>query len=75
MGPGPGYLSSAEPLKRDQAKKLLEHCIVASGNPDIRLGKISDMGEHFEAAIIAKDGSLVGRLSVDKRTGWIRSVS
>ena len=29
---------------------------------------------YYEAPIVTKDGSLVEKILVDKRTGWLRSV-
>jgi hypothetical protein len=73
MGPGPGYLSSAEPLNKEQAKVLLDRCIASSGNPNIKLGEIMESGDYFKAEIITNDGSLADMLLVDKRTSWIKS--
>ena len=61
------------PITIDQAKSILERYIVFSGNPNIRLGKITEQDNYFEAEIITKDGSLVDKILVDKDTGWMRS--
>lgn len=70
--PGPGYLSSPEPLDRGQARELLDHCIISSGNPDIRLGELKETDDYYEAKIIFSDGSLKDVLQVNKRTGWVK---
>jgi hypothetical protein len=40
----------------------------------LKLGKIEDKGNAFEAEILTKDDSLVDNILVDKYTGWMRSV-
>ena len=62
------------PITIDQAKSVLERYIVFSENPDIRLGKITEQDNYFEAEIITKDGSLVDTLILDKKTGGIESI-
>lgn len=45
------------------------------GNPDLTVGKIADKGDQFEATIVTKkDGAIVDRIQVDKKTGWFRNV-
>jgi hypothetical protein len=72
MCPGPGYLSSPEPLDRGQAKELFDHCIISSGNPDIRLGDVKETDDYYEGEIVSADGSLKDVLQVDKKTGWVK---
>jgi hypothetical protein len=72
MGPGPGYLSSAEPLNRGQAKELLDRYIASSGNPNIKIGDIIETRDYFKVEILTKNDSLVDVLWVDKQTGWIK---
>ena len=35
---------------------------------------VTEFEPYYEAVILTKDGSLVEKLLVDKRTGWLRSV-
>lgn len=70
---GPQYQQSQEPMDEKDAKKLLENYLRSTRNPNLKLGKIEDKGNSFEAEIQTKDGSLVDRIIVDKRTGWMRS--
>ena len=56
------------------AKELLENYLQSTRNPNLTLGKIEDKGNAFEAEIRTKDGSLVDKILVDKRTGWMHSV-
>jgi len=77
MGPqyGPQYggQQQGQPITQDQAKFLLENYLRSTKNPNLKLGKISEDKNHFEAEITTKDGSLVDKIMVDKYTGWFRS--
>ena len=74
-GPGyaPQYQQPQKPLNENQAKQLVENYLQATRNPNLKLGKIEDKGNAFEANIVTKDGSLVNKVLVDKNTGWMRS--
>lgn len=71
---GPQYQQPQKPMNEQDAKGLLENYLQSTRNPNLRLGKIEDKGNAFEAEIQTKDGSLVDKILVDKRTGWMRSV-
>ncbi len=71
---GPQDRQSLEPMKAEDAKKLLENYLGSTGNPNLELGKMEDKGEFFEAEIQTKDGSLADKIRVDKRTGWMHSI-
>jgi len=71
---GPQYQQPQKPMDGEKAKSLLENYLESTNNPNLKLGKIEDKGNAFEAEIQTKDGSLVDKILVDKRTGWIRSV-
>jgi hypothetical protein len=77
-GYGPGYPSPYQQprgeLDEDSVRKMLKNYIRSVRNPNLKLGKIEDKGSRFEAQILTKDDSLVDKISVDKRTGWMRSV-
>ncbi|HHO76345.1 MAG TPA: hypothetical protein ENN05_07935 [Deltaproteobacteria bacterium] len=72
MGSRYGAYGSGEPLTEDQTRVLMERSIGSTRNPNIMLGKLTDKKDYFEAEIVTKDGSLVDKVLVDKRTGWIR---
>jgi len=81
MGPGYGQPPSSpqtpggsKQMEEKDARALLENHLKATRNPNLKLGKIEDKGSVFEAEILTKDGSLVDRIAIDKRTGWMRSV-
>jgi hypothetical protein len=71
---GPQYQPQQKPMDEQDAKSLLENYLQSTRNPNLRLGKIEDKGNAFEAEIQTKDGSLVDKILVDKRTGWMHSV-
>jgi len=81
MGPGAGqpygpqYKEHRKALTEKDAKGILENYLKASRNPNLKLGKIEDKDNAFEASIVTKkEGALVDRIAVDKRTGWMHSV-
>lgn len=69
IGPGAGRLET--PLKEEGARQIVENYLQSTRNPNLKLGKISEQGDAFEADIVTKDGSLVDKLLVDKSTGWM----
>ncbi len=79
MGPGygpqygPQYQQPQEPIEEKDARGILENYLNSMRNPNLKLGKIKDVGNTFEAEILTKDNSLVDIILVDKRTGWMRS--
>ena len=78
MGPGYGYgqqyQQSQEPMNEKDAKQILENYLNSTRNPDLRLGKIAEKDQVFEAEILTKEGSLADKVAIDKRTGWIQSI-
>jgi hypothetical protein len=84
MGPGHGHMGDdyrrpsygypREPLHKKEAKALVEEMLDYSRNPNLKVGRIEEKGDYFEAEITTKDGSLVDKLKVDKDTGRMRSV-
>lgn len=69
------YQQQQKPMEEKDARAILENYLGSVRNPNLKLGLIEDKGATFEAEIITKDGSLVDKLAVDKRTGWMRSVN
>jgi hypothetical protein len=72
-GYGPQYQQPQKPMKKSDAETILKNYLAYARNPNLKLGKITDKGDSFEAEIVTKDNSLVNKLLVDKRTGWLRS--
>ncbi len=74
IGKEPKSHEIENPITIDQAKLVLEHYIAFSENPNIRLGRITEYDDYFEAEIVTKEGSLVDIVTIDKRTGGIESI-
>ena len=84
MGPGyggqygpqypPQYQQPRTPMEEKDAKAMLENYIQSTRNPNLKLGKIKDVGPAFEGEILTKEDSLVDKILVDKGTGWMRSI-
>jgi hypothetical protein len=68
-----GYPNPQKPLDEKEVKPMLENYLKSARNPNLKLGKIQDKGNYFEADIVTKDNSLVDKVDVDKNTGWMRS--
>ena len=79
MGPGygygPQYQQPQKPMTQKDAEVVVQDFLKSTGNPNLKLGNIKDEGSAYEVEIVTKGGnSLVDRILVDKRTGWMRSV-
>ena len=68
------YNKGGEPLTKDQAQQLVTEYI--QGNPNLKVGEFVDKGDLYEATIVTKkEGALVEKIQVDKKTGWFRNPS
>jgi hypothetical protein len=67
----PGYREPEGAMTKFDAQLALRNYVTR--NPELQLGTIRDKGDAFEADVIGKDRSLVGRVVVEKDTGRIRS--
>ena len=79
MGPGypgygPQYQQPQRPLEEKDAKGILENYLRSRRNPNLKLGKITERDNYFEAEILTKDNSLADKIIVDKYSGWMRSI-
>jgi hypothetical protein len=88
MGPGYGNYGTApdyddycgggpaayerKPVTEKETKDILATYI--GRNPNLKVGEIKDKGNYFEGEIVTKDNSLVTRVSIDKKTGWVQQV-
>jgi hypothetical protein len=77
MGPGYGYgrqsQSTGKPIDAKEAEAMMKNYLKSSRNPNLKLGKIKDVGSAFEAEILTKKNDLVDRVHIDKETGYLRS--
>lgn len=79
-GFGPGIIYGMpqvlpEVLSESDVRQFMEGSLAWHGNPRLELGSIeeTDTGEVM-VEIVTKDGSLVQKLAVDRRTGFMRQV-
>jgi hypothetical protein len=71
---GQQYPQPQKPLDEEQAKQEVEGYLKSRANPNLKLGKMEDKGDAYEAEILTKDGSLVDRILVNKKSGGMRSI-
>jgi hypothetical protein len=69
-----GFALSGLTLAKDQAAQIAQAHLRAIGNPNLKLGDLSELDTYYEAPILTSEGSFVEKLLLDKRTGWVRSV-
>jgi len=76
-GKGPGYgaqyRAGGKSIDLKEAKAMMSDYLKSSRNPNLKLGKIKDTGNAFEADIRTKNNALVDRIIIDKSTGYTRS--
>lgn len=67
------YRSSGKPIDLTGAKAMMNDYLRSTRNPNLKVGKIKDVGSAFEAELLTKDNSVVDKIRIDKDTGWMRS--
>ena len=73
MGPVAIVRPLPEGLTARQVRQVFEHRLSWDGNPNLRLGEVTEADEDtITAEIVTKDGSLVRRFEVDRHTGLFR---
>jgi hypothetical protein len=76
-GMGGGYgrpsTSTDKSINAKEAEAMMEDYLKSSRNPNLKLGKIKDVGYAFEAEIRTENNALVDRILIDKTTGSVRS--
>jgi hypothetical protein len=80
MGPGmmggygyaPRY-QGEKPVDMKEAEAMMKDYLRSTRNPNLKLGKITDVGNAFEAEIRTKNNALVDKILIDKATGYTRS--
>jgi len=68
-----------QPLRRDlntdEVKHMMEHRVDWAGNPNLKVGKVTEIdADTIVAEIVTKDGSLVRKLNIDRHTGRMQAV-
>ncbi len=56
------------------SRRLLESYVFSTGNPNLRVGALRDVGDEVEGEITTHNQEPVERLRIDKRTGAVRAV-
>ncbi|MBE0531285.1 MAG: hypothetical protein IH626_10690 [Rhodospirillales bacterium] len=73
--PGLAATANAEPLTLDGAQKVVQQRLAWMGNDRLKVGKVEAKGDAaFTAEIVTLDNSLVEKLEIDAKTGFIRPV-
>lgn len=67
------YPPSGKAIDAKEAEAMMNDYLKTSRNPNLKLGKIKDMGKFFEAEILTKKNDLADRIQIDKATGYIKS--
>jgi hypothetical protein len=80
-GMGPGVMGcygrqsqpAGKPIDAKKAEAMMKDYLKSSRNPNLKLGKIKDTGNAFEAEIRTRSNALVDKVLIDKITGSLRS--
>ena len=64
---------SAEPVTKERAEAIVKQNLANLRNPNLKTGKVVEETAGFVVEITTKDGALVDKIIVDKRTGHARS--
>lgn len=65
---------SFEPVTKERAEAIVKEHLTGLRNPNLKTGKVTEETVSFVVEITTKEGSLVDKIVVDKRTGRTRSV-
>ena len=57
--------------KAETAAEIVAGRLEDTGNPNLKVGKVTEAGRDFEVEIVTKDGSLANKVFVEKATGRI----
>jgi len=72
-GGGPQKYYGNRPIDINEAHAVIDDYLRQTRNPNLKAGKIKDIGNAFEAEILTKENSMVDKIIIDKDTGWMRS--
>jgi hypothetical protein len=80
-GYGPGYCRNSadrtraygEVDKAETAAEIVADRLENGRNPNLKIGKVTEVGRDFEVEIVTEDGSLANKVLVEKSTGRILS--
>ncbi|MBI1960374.1 MAG: hypothetical protein HYS36_14250 [Candidatus Rokubacteria bacterium] len=66
-----GFNQPGQPVTKDSATQILQNSVARIGNPNLKLGEVTETDAAFEGKVVTKDGSLVQKLVVEKATGRV----
>ena len=67
-----GFTPAGQLLTKESANEILQSYVARTGNPNLKLGEVTETDTTFEGRVVTKDGSLVQKLLLDKATGWVQ---
>jgi len=70
---GRQYATNGKSIDAKEAEAMMNDYLRSSRNPNLKLGRMKDAGDAFEAEILTKNNDLVDRVHIDKKTGYIKS--
>lgn len=66
------FTQGGQPVTKDVATQVLQGYVTRTGNPNLKLGDVTETDVTFEGKVVTKDGSLVQKLIVEKATGRVQ---
>ncbi|MBI3016157.1 MAG: PepSY domain-containing protein [Candidatus Tectomicrobia bacterium] len=70
MGSYWGSPATGQPLTKEQATALVQNQLNGYGNPNLKIGNVTEKDGIFEVEIVTRDNSLVEKVQINKQTGW-----
>lgn len=67
------YRYGEKSVDMKEAQTMMNDYLASMKNPNLKVGKIKDAGDDYEAEILTKENSVVDKVLIDKNTGWMRS--
>ncbi len=65
-----GQTEAMQPMSKEDARQLMQQYVAA--NPNLKIGEITEKEEVYTGEIVTKDDSLVEKVVLDKKTGWMK---
>lgn len=73
--PGDRQQQTGETLTQENAVSIVQNYLKVTGNPNLKIGRVEKQEDgNYLVEIMTKEGSLVDKIVVDRKTGWFVSV-